>query len=271
MRYKCSNCGRFISKNSNVCKHCGAENSSVPVEEHAHTVFTNIYERTMTCPHCRSQIKVTNDLLNVRILKCLFCGGEFQNPYYKPSGFVDRLSPKQKRYSLFVGLTVLLMVLMIIGSKDAKNVSKDPQLSEEWKVAAQNQDFTVGNEMEYNCDFLLDIERKTGKRMLHLLQANVGKPQTNQDVLKQEPLRTLLISTYGSSIYNEILSYRKSDNWIMKCNESYTKYYYDCYKDVPNGDYFAMTYVEDGTDIAFFMEVKTNGKMHNLQISSFVE
>lgn len=270
MRYKCSICGRYVSKNSNVCKHCGAENSSVPVEEHIHADSTMINERTMTCPHCFIKINVTDNLLHYRSLKCLSCGNEFQNPYYKPSKLVDKLSPKQKTLFLFIGLTCVLMILMIIGSKETNNISEEPHLSEEWKNASLNQNFTIENEMEYNCDYLKDIENKTGKRLLYLFQANVGKSQPNQDVLKQEPLKTLLLSTYGYKIYNELLLYKKSDNWVMKCNESYTKYYYDCYKDIPNGDYFAMTYVEDGKDIAFFMETKINNKMYNLQISSFV-
>lgn len=117
MAYKCKNCGKFVAKDTAVCKHCGQENPAELVENgnnvrnisKKNSSVREVKTILIQCPNCESQLTLPDKFRNDYYLHCNICNQEFANPL-KPIG---RSENYLKKYGclIIVGIIALLLAI----------------------------------------------------------------------------------------------------------------------------------------------------------------
>lgn len=88
MAYKCKNCGKFVSKDAAVCKHCGLEKPAILANgtsgefdrKVSKVAESNVDTCLIQCPNCWSQLTLPRQFKNDYYLRCNICQQEFVNP-----------------------------------------------------------------------------------------------------------------------------------------------------------------------------------------------
>ena len=289
MRYKCKNCGHFVSVHASTCKHCGEKNPAIPAYDSTNNKSNRINnnfqieqnpwnqpldnEKHIICPICRGDLIIPQNLLNAESVICNLCGSEITNPY-NPSSSNSHISKEKKTGCILAALFVFLILCISYCESHNQKESDIPVNTPDWNIANQNQNFELVQDDYYSDEKIYKIERQCGKKLYKLFEKHINEPLAIK-ILNEDPLKKLLQSCLNSDVYQNMTLCLKSENGIEK--EYYSdgtgfKYVYDCYKTTPNADYFALALiVENSGTESFFIEVKVNGKMHNVQFSAWNE
>lgn len=96
-----------------------------------------------------------------------------------------------------------------------------------------------------------------------MFEEYIGKPVGRQEILDREPLATYLVTYLGADLWRKMKLCRQSEEGIVKevsLSGSGFKYYYDCYQDRPDGNYFAL--ILDENQEFFGIELKFDGDVY---------
>jgi len=272
MAYKCKSCGRYVKRDATVCKHCGEVNPAIEEEVKAEPVSAAYVK----CQCCNTKNYYRSELDGEKLITCGKCGAHIVNPYYNKYAIIGQ-------HKTLIIVTLAIVIIMVIGaiggSKDShnqndvvianNNTSSVPKMTDEWKEAAANEDFEYGGEVSLSDEVLYRLESSYGRSFDSVFEKYMNKSIGKQAILLEEPLRTLLVETVGIDGLAFMMKCRKTDLGLEKEVTDIVKYTYDCYLDTPNGNYFALAFMNDGKTKAFFLEMKKKGTMFNVSISQF--
>lgn len=264
MPYKCGVCGKFIKKNATECKFCGTKDPAIL--EITPSKTNTFSSKIIQCPNCRSSLKIATNLQHESKIQCLICNHVFNNPLHQDDKksivkytFGNFLSDHKKGVFWTV-FALFVLIVALMGNRETTS-------SKEWEVAAQNQTFEIAQEKELPSSTIDYLEHQSGQDLASVLDYYIGRPIGGQEILYTEPLLSLIKECVGENILRKMTYCKKSDEGLTKSSTSYVKYTYDCYEDIPNGNYFAFSYIYDRGIKAFFIEVKIDGKMYNASVS----
>lgn len=173
--------------------------------------------------------------------------------------------------SIIVIIFIIFLFSIIFNGCD-NNDAYVPEVSEEWKEDAVNNEWNMGLDEEYSNEIMFAYEKKYNRTIQSVLSkyVNCGVVK-DQIVLTEEPLRSLIIHCIGEDGLNFMVTCQKSEKGMIKyIDMGVLTYQYDCYKDTPNGDYFAFVLLTDnGKECSFFLEVKINNVMNKFAFMNF--
>ena len=211
------------------------------------------------CPKCLSNLRIPESIMKEKKIHCPNCGNEYPNPYY-----VNDDAEKGCIGCFYIIVIVVFILAIFSIFYDDKEESESSQSS--WIVDSEYQAEEKTIELERNSSYIDDVEERTNSNLQMLFNKYVGVVQPNQEMMRQNPLKTILIDTFGEDIYNTILTYSKSQEWVVVDNLGFT--FYDCYRSMPDGDHFCMSFIQDKNgEKSFGMEVKIGKTMYSLEIN----
>lgn len=121
-RYRCKNCGKFVSQNAEICKCCGTENPAViqNSEESKTTISKEKKDgqKLVECPNCGTIFNLGHDQISQRQITCPNCATDMLNPYCE-STYESTSKYSIKRQILGV------IVILIIGFNIYRACSSD--------------------------------------------------------------------------------------------------------------------------------------------------
>lgn len=238
-------------------------------------------DRFIFCPFCGSKLSVDNTLLSSEKLFCPICGGKMKNIYYKnvkshlPQNRKNDTTTDMAKKEIIIIFSVVAFFVCVIcfcfcgGCDDDKEYV--PENSEEWKVAAVNSEWDWGRDEGYSDEIMFDYEKKYGRTIQSVLSKYVNREIVgDQVILTEEPLRSLIVYCVGDDGLNFMKTCKRSNDGVIKfVSMGLLNYQYDCFKETPNGDYFAIALLidENGKEDSFYLEIKINNIMNKFSFS----
>lgn len=168
---------------------------------------------------------------------------KYTRPLYVPSAFLETVKPEKK------------------ANKSKKKADEEVQISEGLKKILEETNIVKDEYIPK--DGMRKAIVETGKKFSPLFEESIGKPVGRQEILDREPLATYLVTYLGADLWRKMKLCRQSEEGIVKevsLSGSGFKYYYDCYQDRPDGNYFAL--VLDENQEFFCIELQFDGDVY---------
>ena len=216
---------------------------------------------TVTCPHCNQILSVSDELRDKKYLSCEICGKVFRNPHFATYG---KGLTKWQYFAIAAGFILALALISVVMDKSKEEPIEEVQISEGLKKIIEDINIVKDEYIPKNGMKKAVVE--TGKRFSPLFEEYIGRPIGRQEILDSEPLATYLVTYIGPDLWRKMKLCRQSEEGIVKevsLSGNGFRYYYDCYQDRPDGNYFAFNFDENAEYFNF--ELQYDGETYLFQ------
>ena len=137
MAYKCVKCGKYVSKDALLCKHCGQKNPAISIEPKTTTKRLSENKKLLSnhadniwqiyCPNCGNQLTMGKEFKKEENLHCPICQTNFVNPLRPVAGRENELDMKKLKWvGLFFCVILFTGLYFAINKKEeAKTTTQE--------------------------------------------------------------------------------------------------------------------------------------------------
>ena len=174
MAYKCVKCGKYVSKDALLCKHCGQKNPAIPIEQattkrlnenkkllpnHADSIW-QIY-----CPNCGNQLTMGKEFKKKENLHCPICQTNFVNPLRPVIYRENELDMKKIKWvGLFFCVILFTGLYFAINKNEVANTTTQDLAFVQLEDDSKESDiFSLKNDKEENGSVSLNNDNNNNK------------------------------------------------------------------------------------------------------------